>query len=99
MLQPRRMKAHDVTARAPARVDAASTAAVCVPALSAELQKICRWQNLHLPVAKFYFAVYPVRILPSASETLAIGKLFICRRQTKNLQSASAPLAIGKMYV
>ncbi|HIW35598.1 MAG TPA: hypothetical protein IAA30_01305, partial [Candidatus Treponema faecavium] len=46
-----------------------------------------------LPMAKFLFAIYPVRNLPSASETLAIGKRFICRRQTKNLQSASAPLA------
>ena len=45
------------------------------------------------------FAVYPVRNLPSASETLAVGKLFICRWQTKNLQSASAPLAIGKIHV
>ena len=61
--------------------------------------KICRWLNFILPVAKFNFAVYPVRILPSASETLAIGKRFICRRQTKNLQSASAPLAIGKIHV
>ena len=50
-------------------------------------------------MAKFYFAVYPVRILPSASETLADGKRFICRRQTENLQSASAPLAIGKIHV
>ena len=31
--------------------------------------------------------------------TLADGKRFICRRQTKNLQSASAPLAIGKIHV
>ena len=45
------------------------------------------------------FAVYPVRILPSASETLADGKLLLCRRQIKNLPSASAPLAIGKIYV
>ncbi|HIW35870.1 MAG TPA: hypothetical protein IAA30_02680, partial [Candidatus Treponema faecavium] len=36
----------------------------------------------YLPMAKFYFAVYPVRNLPSASETLADGKRFICRRQT-----------------
>ena len=43
-------------------------------------------------MAKFYFAVYPVR-------TLADGKRFICRRQTKNLQSASVPLAIGKIHV
>ena len=53
-------------------------------------------------MAKFYFAVYPVRNLPSASETLAAladGKRFICRRQTKNLQSASVPLAIGKIHV
>ena len=54
-------------------------------------------------MAKFYFAVYPVRNLPSASETLADGKRFICRRQTKNLQSnlqsASVPLAIGKIHV
>ena len=50
-------------------------------------------------MANFYFAVYPVRNLPSASETLAIGKRFICRRQTENLQSASAPLAIGKIHV
>ena len=42
-------------------------------------------------MAKFYFAVYPV--------TLADGKRFICRRQTKNLQSASVPLAIGKIHV
>ena len=42
------------------------------------------------------FADYPVRNLPMASEALADGKHFICRRQTKNLQSASAPLAIGK---
>ena len=52
-----------------------------------------------LPMAKFIFAIYPVRNLPSASETLADGKRFICRRQTKNLQSASAPLAIGKIHV
>ncbi|HIW36174.1 MAG TPA: hypothetical protein IAA30_04260 [Candidatus Treponema faecavium] len=52
-----------------------------------------------MPLAKFTFAVYPVRILPLASETLAIGKLFICRRQTKNLPSASAPLASGKIHV
>ncbi len=58
-----------------------------------------RWVIQNLPVAKFTFAVYPVRILPSASETLADGKRFICRRQTKNLQSASAPLAIGKIHV
>ncbi len=45
------------------------------------------------------FAVYPVRNLPMASETLADGKRFICRRQTKNLPSASAPLAIGKFHV
>ncbi|HIW36394.1 MAG TPA: hypothetical protein IAA30_05370 [Candidatus Treponema faecavium] len=50
-------------------------------------------------MAKLKFAVYSVRILPSASETLAAGKLFICRRQTKKLQSASAPLAIGKIHV
>ncbi|HIW35797.1 MAG TPA: hypothetical protein IAA30_02300 [Candidatus Treponema faecavium] len=50
-------------------------------------------------MAKFTFAIYPVRILPSASETFAIGKLLLCRRQTKNLPSASAPLAIGKIHV
>ncbi|HIW35877.1 MAG TPA: hypothetical protein IAA30_02715 [Candidatus Treponema faecavium] len=50
-------------------------------------------------MAKFYFVMYPVRNLPSASETLAIGKILLCRRQTKNLQSASAPLAIGKIHV
>ncbi|HIW37356.1 MAG TPA: hypothetical protein IAA30_10295 [Candidatus Treponema faecavium] len=50
-------------------------------------------------MAKFIFAIYPVRNLPSASETLADGKRFICRRQTKNLQSASAPLAISKIHV
>ena len=44
-------------------------------------------------MAKFYFAVYPVR------NSLADGKRFICRRQTKNLQSASVPLAIGKIHV
>ncbi|HIW37375.1 MAG TPA: hypothetical protein IAA30_10390 [Candidatus Treponema faecavium] len=54
---------------------------------------------LYLPPISEKFAIYPVRNLPSASETLADGKRFICRRQTKNLQSASAPLAIGKMYV
>ncbi|HIW36846.1 MAG TPA: hypothetical protein IAA30_07680 [Candidatus Treponema faecavium] len=53
----------------------------------------------NLPAAKFIFAVYPVRILPSASEAFAIGKLLLCRRQTKNLPSASAPLAIGKIHV
>ncbi len=52
-----------------------------------------------LPVANKKFAVYPVRNLPSASETLADGKLLLCRRQTKNLPSASAPLAIGKIHV
>ncbi|HIW35907.1 MAG TPA: hypothetical protein IAA30_02865 [Candidatus Treponema faecavium] len=52
-----------------------------------------------MPVANKKFAVYPVRILPSASETLAVGKLFICRRQTENLQSASAPLDSGKIHV
>ena len=51
--------------------------------------KICRWQNFSLP-----FILYEI-----ASETLADGKRFICRRQTKNLQSASAPLAIGKIHV
>ncbi|HIW37148.1 MAG TPA: hypothetical protein IAA30_09230 [Candidatus Treponema faecavium] len=50
-------------------------------------------------MAKFLFAVYPLRILPSDSETLADGKRFICRRQTKNLPLASAPLAIGKIHV
>ncbi|HIW36649.1 MAG TPA: hypothetical protein IAA30_06675 [Candidatus Treponema faecavium] len=50
-------------------------------------------------MAKFLFAVYQIRNLPSASETLADGKRFICRRQTKNLPSASAPLAIGKIHV
>ena len=50
-------------------------------------------------MAKFTFAVYRVRILPAASETLAVGKLLLCRRQTKNLQSANAPLAIGKIHV
>ena len=50
-------------------------------------------------MANFLFAIYPGRILPSASEAFAIGKLFICRRQTKNLQSASAPLASGKIHV
>ncbi|HIW35619.1 MAG TPA: hypothetical protein IAA30_01410 [Candidatus Treponema faecavium] len=55
--------------------------------------------NKNLPTANFLLAIYPVRILPSASETLAIGKLLLCRRQTKNLQSASAPLAIGKIHV
>ncbi|HIW35462.1 MAG TPA: hypothetical protein IAA30_00605, partial [Candidatus Treponema faecavium] len=52
----------------------------------------------YLPMANFKFAVYPVRILPSASETLADGKLLLCRRQTKNLPSANAPLAIGKIH-
>ena len=48
---------------------------------------------------KFTFAVYPVRILPLASETLAIGKLLlyfyfadgkqkICRRQVRRWPSA-----------
>ena len=60
---------------------------------------VCRRQIKNLPLAKFIFAVYPVRNLPSASETLADGKRFICRRQTENLQSASAPLAIGKIHV
>ena len=50
-------------------------------------------------MAKFYFVIYPVRNLPSVSETLADGKLLLCRRQTENLQSASAPLAIGKFHV
>ena len=53
----------------------------------------------NLPIAKFYFAVYPQRILPMASGTLAVGKLFICRRQTKNLQSASGSLADGKIHL
>ena len=57
------------------------------------------WQTKNLPVANINFAVYPVRNLPSASETLADGKRFICRRQTENLQSVSAPLAIGKIHV
>ena len=48
---------------------------------------VCRRQIKNLPLAKFIFAVYPVRNLPSASETLADGKRFICRRQTENLQS------------
>ncbi|HIW35408.1 MAG TPA: hypothetical protein IAA30_00315 [Candidatus Treponema faecavium] len=52
-----------------------------------------------MPIANKNFAIYPVRNLPSASETLADGKRFICRRQTKKLQSASAPLAIGKIHV
>ncbi len=40
-------------------------------------------------MAKFYFAVYPVRNLPSASETLAIGKPFA-------LPTANKKFAIGK---
>ena len=43
---------------------------------------------LHLPMAKFIFAVYPVRNLPSASETLADGKLKICNRQVRRWPSA-----------
>ena len=50
-------------------------------------------------MAKFTFAIYPVRNLPSASEAFAVGKFLLCRLQTKNLPSASAPLAIGKIYV
>ena len=58
-----------------------------------------RRQIKYLPVANLKFAVYPIRNLPSVSETLAVGKLLLCRRQTENLQSASAPLAIGKFFI
>ena len=40
---------------------------------------------------KFTFAVYPVRILPLASETLAIGKLL-----TFTLPTANKKFAVGK---
>ncbi|HIW37028.1 MAG TPA: hypothetical protein IAA30_08625 [Candidatus Treponema faecavium] len=66
---------------------------------AADWQKKARLPSAkNLPMANKKFAVYPVRNLPLASEALAGGKLFICRRQTKNLQSASAPLADGKIH-
>ena len=48
-------------------------------------------------MAKFYFAIYPVRILPMASGALADGKFFVCRRQSKSLPIASVSLANGKI--
>ena len=53
--------------------------------------QICRLQIKNLPVVKFLFAVYPVRNLPSASEThvsFADGKLKICNRQVCRWPSA-----------
>ena len=58
-----------------------------------------RWDVRNLPIAKFYFAVYPQRILPSASETLADCKFLVCRRQIKSLPTASVPLADGKIHL
>ena len=58
-----------------------------------------RWDVRNLPIAKFYFAVYPQRILPSASEPLADCKFLVCRRQIKSLPTASVPLAIGKIHL
>ncbi|HIW36361.1 MAG TPA: hypothetical protein IAA30_05205 [Candidatus Treponema faecavium] len=70
-----------------------------VSSLFADGCQISHLKNKNLPIANLNFAVYPVRNLPSASEAFAIGKLLLCRRQTKNLPSASAPLAIGKIHV
>ncbi len=50
------------------------------------------------PIANKNFAIYPVRILPSAGETLAIGKLKICNRQVRHLPSASETKAVGKFH-
>ena len=58
-----------------------------------------RWDVRNLPIAKFYFAVYPQRILPSASEPLADCKFLVCRRQIKSLPTASVPLADGKIHL
>ncbi|HIW36409.1 MAG TPA: hypothetical protein IAA30_05445 [Candidatus Treponema faecavium] len=49
-------------------------------------------------MAKFIFAVYPVRILPMASGALADCKFSVCRRQMKNLPTASVSLADGKIH-
>ena len=67
-----------------------SAAVLPIKKIADDKFKFCRRLNFILPMANKKFAVYPVRNLPSASETLAESAKFMSDKwQNKILPSAN----------